>query len=168
MGALQARTWELFRPAHLAPPSWHGTAPILAPYPHPSVGSVTLCTLCERLVVCTLLPQDHTTNDFKLEPQSDDGTLDSKYGTTTHDNSKNGATQLSVTLSEMPAGDHLLAAKPGAGGAGPPQNDQVKTTERTETRPTSCGRDKVWLHLVMARALFRPQGPWLGPRGHWS
>lgn len=91
------------------------------------------------------MPQDHTTNDFKLEPQSDDGTLDSKYGTTTHDNSKNGATQLSVTLSEMPAGDHLLAAKPGAGG-GPPDGANLARLENNQVKDgdtPNFGRAKV-------------------------
>ena len=96
------------------------------------------------------MPQD-TTNDFKLEPQPDDGALDSKYSTTTRtttgtNNHGNGATQFSITSSD---GDHLLlAAKPGTGG-GPPdganpeklESSQVKTTEDGDT--LDCGHDKV-------------------------
>ena len=93
-------------------------------------------------------PQD-TTSGYKLEPQSDDGTLDSKYSTTTHaNNNGEGATKFNVMLSEMPPGDHLLAAQPGAGGGPPvganfarPKNDQVETTEDGDT--PECGRDQV-------------------------
>ena len=90
-----------------------------------------------------------------LAPQPADGALDFKYSTTSMQNNKmpldedSGVTQFS-TLNEMPLDNHLLAEKPGAGGAPPDganlerlaNKDQVKTTEEDET--LDCGRDKVW------------------------
>ena len=90
-----------------------------------------------------------------LAPQPADGALDFKYSTTSMQNNKmpldedSGVTQFS-TLNEMPLDNHLLAEKPGAGGAPPDganlerlaNKDQVKNTEEGET--LDCGRDKVW------------------------
>jgi len=87
-----------------------------------------------------------------LALQPADGALDSKYSTTSMQDNEmpldedSGVTQFS-TLNEMPLDNHLLAEKPGAGGAPPDganleRQDQVKTTEEGDT--LDCGRDKVW------------------------
>ena len=70
-----------------------------------------------------------------LAPQHADGAIDFKHSTTSMQNN------------EMPLDNHLLAEKPGAGGAPPDganleRQDQVKTTEEGDT--LDCGRDKVW------------------------
>ena len=80
-----------------------------------------------------------------LALQPADSALDSKYSTTSMQNNKmlldedSGVTQFTL--------NHLLAEKPGAGGAPPDganleRQDQVKTTEEGDT--LDCGRDKVW------------------------
>ena len=76
------------------------------------------------------------------------GALDAKSSTTTHDNNDgDGATQFSVTKSEMPPDHHLLTAKPGARG-GPPDGANLAQQENNQVNTGGgdtpvCGRDKV-------------------------
>ena len=72
-----------------------------------------------------------------------------KLNATDANEEDSGGTQFS-TLIEMPLGNHLLAEKPGAGGAPPDgaslerlaNKDQVNATEDGGT--LDCARDKVW------------------------
>ena len=87
-----------------------------------------------------------------LALQPADGALDSKYSTTSMQDNEmpldedSGVTQFS-TLNEMPLDNHLLAEKPGAGGA-PPHGailERLANKYTTEEGVTlDCGRDKVW------------------------
>ena len=87
---------------------------------------------------------------MKLASQPVEGG-DSKYSTITHDNKMpsggdNGVTH-SGPLNETPLDNHLLAEKPGAGGA-PPHGailERLANKYTTEEGVTlDCGRDKVW------------------------
>ena len=95
-------------------------------------------------MLCGPLPQG-TTNDFKLEPPRT-GALDAKSSTATP-NDEDGATQFSVTKSEMPPDHHLLTAKPGARER-PPDSANLAQQENNQVNTGGgdtpvCGRDKV-------------------------
>ena len=86
----------------------------------------------------------------KLAPQPNDGALDSKSSATMMPPDEDSGITHSGPLNERPLDNHLLAEKPGAGGAPPgsailerlANKDQVNTTEDGVT--LDCGRDKVW------------------------
>ena len=87
---------------------------------------------------------------MKLALQPDDGALEYKSSTTMMPPDEDSGVTHSGPLNEKPLDNHLLAEKPGAGGAPPcgaildrPANkDQVNTTEEGVT--LDCGRDKGW------------------------
>lgn len=82
-----------------------------------------------------------TRNGLKLEPQPDAGAV-SKYSSTTHETNEGDGV---IQFSEMPPGNHLLAAKPGAGG-GPPDGANLARLENNQVKDgdtPNFGRAKV-------------------------
>ena len=127
-----------------------------------------LCT--ERVVT----PAQDTANALKLALQP------AKSSTNMMRPDGDSGVTHSGKLNERPPDSHLLAEKPGAGGAPPygailerlANKDQVNTTEEGVT--LDCGRDKVKCLATYSRGLVRAghglgpsarkhSGPWIGP-----
>ena len=127
-----------------------------------------LCT--ERVVT----PAQDTANALKLALQP------AKSSTNMVPPDGDSGVTHSGKLNERPPDSHLLAEKPGAGGAPPgsailerlANKDQMNTTEEGVT--LDCGRDKVKGLAIYSRGLVRAghglgpsarkhSGPWIGP-----
>ena len=84
---------------------------------------------------------------MKLALQPDDGALEYKSSTTMMPPDEDSGVTHSGPLNEKPLDNHLLAEKPGAGGA-PPHGailERLANKYTTEEGVTlDCGRDKVW------------------------